>query len=359
MKAKIKNFKIFEAKSILEKPIADSTHKLTEISFLVLRIKLESGIEGEAFLLRFQYSKNSILGALKDIGELIIGESVFETKKVIKEVEAQSEYFGREGINQWALAAFNIAMWDAWGKILEQPIWKILGVSTTKIPIYGSGGWISYTTDELIDEVVNYKSIGYKAVKIKVGKTDWKEDLERLQLVKENLGDEVTIMMDANQGMKLSNALQLARASRELGIYWFEEPIDTRDFEGYKILREKAGISIAMGEREYSLVTLKALLNKNALDLWQPDILRIGGVERWLESASLARVHNISVLPHFYKEYDVPLLSTIENGVGAESFNWVDSLIDNPISIKNGITTPHDRPGWGFKFKNEKLNELH
>ncbi|RRN77261.1 mandelate racemase/muconate lactonizing enzyme family protein, partial [Pseudoxanthomonas sp. SGD-10] len=90
----------------------------------------------------------------------------------------------------------------------------------------------------------------------------------------------------------------------------------------------------------------------------QPDILRLGGVEMWRNSAALAGSYHVDVLPHYYKDYDVPLLCTIPNGVGAESFDWIDSLIDRPLQIKNGMTTPHDLPGWGFNFKDEFLNEV-
>ena len=171
---KIKNFQIFSVKAKLKKSISDSTHTLTEISFLVLRIYTSGGITGESYLLSFQYSPFAIVGALKDIGTIVIGEEVSDTVKVFEKINLANEYFGQEGINRWAQAAFNIAMWDAWCKKLGQPIWKVLGTSRTEIPIYGSGGWLSYTTDELISEVNDYKSRGFQAVKIKVGKADWK-----------------------------------------------------------------------------------------------------------------------------------------------------------------------------------------
>lgn len=358
MASKIKSFRIFSSKSILEKPISDSTHTLTEISFLIVRIYLQNGVMGEAYLLSFQYNRNAIIGALKDAGERLVGRQVFQTAKVLEDFSGENEYFGREGLNQWAQATYNIAMWDAWGKILDQPVWKILGTARTRIPVYGSGGWISYSEEELLDEVWTYKAKGFKAVKIKVGKPDWREDLERLKLVREKVGPEIEIMMDANQGMSVANALSLAGTAREIDITWFEEPIDSRDVQGYRILREKAGISIAMGEREYSLHRLNDLLHNNAMDLWQPDILRIGGVERWRESAAMARIHNVSVLPHYYKEYDVPLLCTITNGFGSESFDWVDSLIDKPLTIRDGSACPNDGPGWGFRFRDDKLMEI-
>lgn len=202
------NYHIYSAKAKLSKPVSDATHTLTEISFIVLRIQLKSGITGESYMLSFQYSPHAIAGALKDAGELAIGEKVYNTVNVFEKINAANEYFGREGINRWAQAAFNIAMWDGWCKTLHQPIWKVLGGAKKKIPIYGSGGWLSYSTDELIAELTDYKKRGFHAVKIKVGKTDWKEDLERLKKVREAVGNDIGIMMDANQGMNVASALQ-------------------------------------------------------------------------------------------------------------------------------------------------------
>lgn len=355
---KIENFELFTAKAKLNKPNADATHTLTEISFIVVRIYTKGGTMGEAYLLSFQYSPQAIIGALKDQGQYLIGEDVCNTVKVYTALNHTNEYFGNEGINRWAQAAYNIAMWDAWCKILKQPIWKVLGNSARKIPAYGSGGWISYSIDELVDEVKGYAARGFKSVKIKVGKPDWREDLERLQIVREAVGPSIKIMMDANQGMNVPDALALARAARKIGIQWFEEPIDHADYEGYSILRNQAGISLAMGEREYSTTPLRELLKRNALDIWQPDILRLGGVEAWRNSAALACAYNVPVLPHYYKDYDVPLLSTIPNGAGTESFDWIDPLIDNPVKFDDGFAVPHDVPGWGFTFKDEFLTAV-
>jgi len=355
---RVKKYSIYQAKSILEKTIADSTHILTEISFIVLRIELYNGVEGESYLLSFQYSPGAITGSLKDHGEMIIGEPINEIGKVFKNFDRSNEYFGIEGVNRWAQSAFNIAMWDAWGKILKQPIWKIFGYYGRKVSIYGSGGWLSYTPEELIDEVTGYKSRGFKSVKIKVGSPDWKTDLERLKMVRHAIGNDINIMIDANQGMDVSSALQLAKAVQGLNIYWFEEPVLHTDYDGFQALKRQTGISLAFGEREYNTVSLRELLLRNAIDIWQPDILRIGGVEEWRNSAALAGSFNVPVLPHFYKDYDVPLLCTIPNGKGAESFDWIDKLIDFPMAIEKGMASPSERPGWGFRFKDNCLNSL-
>ncbi|RED96546.1 mandelate racemase/muconate lactonizing enzyme family protein [Marinoscillum furvescens] len=354
----IRDVKLYKASSELKKPIADATHTLTEISFVVMRIQLENGIIGESYLLSFQYSPNAIIGALQDIIPVVKGYKTNETGLVYQKLNDLHEYFGNQGLLRWAQAAINIAMWDAWGKANNQPIHQLLGTTREKVSIYGSGGWISYTIDELIEEVTDYASRGFKAVKIKVGSPKVSTDLERLRKVREAVGDKVDIMMDANQGMDLPAAIKLANGARELNIHWFEEPVNHQNFQAYEILKNQTGISLAMGEREFDTLPLRELVTRNALDIWQPDILRIGGVEAWRESAALAASFHLPVLPHYYKDYDVPLLCTIPNGVGAESFDWVDPLIDNPMVLKDGFAQPHDRPGWGFSFIDDQLTAI-
>lgn len=165
-------------------------------------------------------------------------------------------------------------------------------------------------------------------------------------------------MMDANQGMNLKGALALSKAASKIGIDWFEEPFNHREYNSYKELKKQTNIKIAMGEREYNFEVLHTLIKEKALDLWQPDLLRIGGVEKWIASAKIAGKNGIPTLPHYYKDYDVPLLCTIKNGYAVKSFDWIDGLIDNTLEIKNGFTYPRTGNGWGFSFIKEKLIKL-
>lgn len=354
----IRGVSLYKAFSELKKPISDATHTLTEISFVVMRIQLENGIVGESYLLSFQYSPNAIIGALQDVIPVVKGHKAYETGTVFQKLETLFEYFGNQGLLRWTQAAVNIAMWDAWGKAQGQPIHKLLGVTKEQVAIYGSGGWISYSIDELIEEVAGYADRGFKAVKIKVGSPKVSTDLERLRQVRKAVGDAVDIMMDANQGMDLPSAIKLANAAKDLNIQWFEEPVHHQDFQAYQVLKQQTGISLAMGEREFDTLPLRELVTRNALDIWQPDLLRIGGVEAWRASAALAASFHLPVLPHYYKDYDVPLLCTVPNGVGAESFDWVDPLIDNPMTVKEGYAKPHNLPGWGFSFIDDRLTEI-
>lgn len=360
MQHEIKELKIYSAVSRMSRPIADATHTISDIAFYVVELITEEGVTGQGYLLSFHYSPGAIEGALKDIRRFILerGFCVHETLRMKQEYEAECEYFGNPGLLRWAQATVNVAMWDAWGKLLKQPVYKILGGCDRRIPVYGSGGWLSYSDQELLEEVLDYKERGFQAVKIKVGSPDLERDLGRIAKAREALGPQVRIMMDANQGMSVPDAIKLSNNARDIGIHWFEEPVSNTDFAGYEIIRSKTGISLAMGEREYDDNALKELIRRNGLDLWQPDLIRIGGVEEWRNTAALARAYHIPCLPHYYKDYDVPLLATVSNACGAESFDWIDGIIDKPMVIKDGYAQQREGNGWGFSFRHEFLQEI-
>lgn len=357
---RIKDIRIYQAVSKLSRPIADATHDISKIAFYVLEVETADGTVGQGYLLSFHYSPNAIEGALKDLKKFVLARDyhIYETAQVQKDYEIESEYFGIVGLQRWALAALNVAMWDAWSRANGQPIYRMFGCHRKPIPVYGSGGWISYTDEELVDEVVNYKKRGFTAVKIKVGSPDMERDIRRLHLVREAVGPDLKIMMDANQGMDVPSAVKLISQVEDLGIFWFEEPVVNTDFEGYATIHAKTRISLAMGEREYSTVALRELIGRRALDLWQPDLIRLGGVEAWRDSAALANAYHIPVLPHYYKDYDVPLLATVANPYGAESFDWIDAIIDEPMIIQNGFALQREGNGWGFRFLPQHMTEV-
>src|SRR5262249_46165777 len=156
--------------------------------------ELDSGVTGDGHLLAFHYSPQAILGALKDIAPMAIGREVSATGELIARHESETEYFGNAGIHRWATGLINVAMWDAWAKTLDVPVWKMFGVWRDRVPLYGSGGWLSYSIDELLDEVHNYARRGFRAVKIKVGSAEIAADVDRLSKVREAVGPDIQVM---------------------------------------------------------------------------------------------------------------------------------------------------------------------
>ena len=356
--SKIRDIKVHLVSRPITGGFADATRKVETVGFTVVRVITDDGTEGFGVTYHEVGGEATKLMIEKNIKPRLIGRDPFETEVIWNELVAYLRGVGRKGLMFCALSAIDIALWDLKGKILGMPLYKLFGGEQTKIPVYGSGGWISYTEQELVDEVVDYKKRGFQAVKIKVGHPDMNEDVERLTKVREVVGNDLKIMMDANQGMDVPSAIKLVNAVEHLNIHWFEEPVVNTDFEGYASIHSKTRVSLAMGEREYNTVALRELIGRRAIDLWQPDIIRLGGVEEWIRSAALADAYNIPVLPHYYKDYDVPLLATVRNPYGAESFDWIDAIIDNPMVIDNGYAQLREGNGWGFEFLHQYMEEV-
>jgi L-alanine-DL-glutamate epimerase-like enolase superfamily enzyme len=236
---------------------------------------------------------------------------------------------------------------------------RLFGTHCESISIYGSGGWLSYSDQELVEEASSYARRGFAAVKIKVGSADIARDMARLRKVREAVGPKVRLIIDGGQGMRRADARALALEAAALGVAWFEEPLHHRDYEGYASLHASGGPLLAMGESEYDVEALKALVACNGIDMWEPDLMRLGGVESWRASAAYAAAHHVTILPHFYRDYDVPLLCGTPNALAAEHFDWIDDLIDTPMHMEGGKAFPRQGPGWGFRFKQAALAEMH
>jgi len=225
------------------------------------------------------------------------------------------------------------------------------------VPIYGSGGWLSYSVDELLEEVTGHLKRGFTKVKMKVGRSDIRQDAERVRAVRNAIGDKVRLMVDANQAWTAQQAISFARLVQDQDIYWFEEPVAKDDLDGYCKVVTKCDMSIATGEREYSLDAFREFLTRGAAAIVQPDVLRIGGLSQALKVAHLAQAFHRKVAPHFYKEIDVHLLAATPNGLFLEYFPWIDDLLVHPLEIENGIAKVPTRPGLSLEFKPEVIRE--
>ena len=154
MNNQIKNITFYEAESPLSANIADATHSIPAIKFIITEIELQNGVKGEGYLLSFHYSSNAIKGALTDMKSFVLahGYDVSDTERLYRDWEIESEYFGNDGLLKWAIAIINIAMWDARGKLASKSVLELLGGTPQKVEIYGSGGWLSYSDKELVEE---------------------------------------------------------------------------------------------------------------------------------------------------------------------------------------------------------------
>lgn len=207
----------------------------------------------------------------------------------------------RRGILLSALSAIDVALWDLKGKILRQPISVLLGGRKREnVKAYATGLYFSdgpNLSQRLADEALSYKQNGFNAIKMKVG-LGIKEDIENVKAVRQALGPDVELMVDANHAFSLKEALQLARAIEPYNIAWFEEPISPEDYQAYRQLKLRTTIPIAGGECEYLRAGFLHLFENRCVDIAQPDICAAGGLTEVKKICSLAQTFGVELTPH-------------------------------------------------------------
>jgi L-alanine-DL-glutamate epimerase-like enolase superfamily enzyme len=337
-------------------PIADSTHELTFLDLILVEV-FAGDHSGISYMLSFDYAPLLLKGIVDhELKRHVIGLDADQIRAIYERNLQATEYIGREGLAMWGTAAIDVALWDLLGKRLGVPAALLFGANAKAVPVYGSGGWISYTDEQLADEVSRYLARGFQAVKLKVGGNE-DRDVERVAAVRKAIGPERKLMIDANQGLTLDGALRLARRLEQYRVAWLEEPFAKDDIESYLRLASQTEIPLAAGEREFGVPPFRRLVESRCISVVQPDLLRVGGVTGWRLVAGLAESNLLKVAPHFYREHDLHLAAAQPNLIAIESFDWLDPLLKHPFEIKNGLAVVPDRPGFGVAFREAAVRE--
>ncbi|MGQ9782005.1 MAG: mandelate racemase/muconate lactonizing enzyme family protein, partial [Nitrososphaeria archaeon] len=197
---------------------------------------------------------------------------------------------GRKGAAIIAMSQIDIGIWDIIGKKLKTPVYKLLGGFRDRVPGYGSGGVLSLSKEQLVREQMSWVEEGFKAVKMKVGRRDPDEDIEHVRAVREAIGKNVDLMVDANNGWSTSTAIRMAKR--------LEEPVMAEDYDGYARVAAFTEIPIAGGESEYTKFGFKELLLRNCIDICQADVGKVGGITEYMKVAAMAEAFNIPMCPH-------------------------------------------------------------
>jgi len=339
-------------------PIADSSHILRFMDLIVVEVRAGDH-SGWSYMLSFDYAPALLKGIIdQELKRYVVGCSADEIRAVYEQNLQTTEYIGREGLAMWGTAAIDVALWDLLARRLEVPASLLFGRRFNAVPVYGSGGWISYSDEELADEVCRYIARGFGGVKIKIGSPKEDQDVERIRAVRRALGPDRKLMVDANQGLTLERALRLVRRVEDCHLDWLEEPFPKNDLESYARLACATDIPLAAGEREFGVEPFRRMANARSVGIMQPDLLRVGGVTGWRLVAGLAEAHLLRIAPHFYREYDVHLAAAQPNLVAIESFDWLSDLLESPFEVRDGLAVVPERPGFGVTFRPEAIREF-
>ena len=276
-----------------------------------------------------------------------------------KDMVAAIRNLGRPGICSMVISTLDTALWDLKGKLLGQPLALLLGAAHSEIPIYGSGGFTSYTQAQLQEQLQGWSDQGMKRVKMKVGREPDK-DLHRIGAARAVIGEDTELFIDANGAYHRKQALDVAWRCSDLGVTWFEEPVSSDDLEGLRLLRDQGppGMAISAGEYGYDLPYFRHMLEVQAVDILQADATRCGGVTGFMQVATLCDAFGISLSSHCAPALHLPLCCAAQKAVHLEYFH---DHVRIEQMLFDGVRTPHygtltpdtTAPGLGIVFKEQ------
>ena len=234
---------------------------------------------------------------------MVVGRNPFETEVVWESLYNRLRDHGQKGLSIEAISAIDIALWDLKGQITGLPIWALMGGKNRDYVVpYATGLYRRGGKDELrtlADEAVSYSERGFRAMKLKIGfGPDY--DLAAVKAVREAIGDDIELKVDANHGYNASSAIDLGRRMEKYNIGWFEEPVPPEDIEGYREVKDALSVPVAGGEAEFTRFGFHRLFQARAVDIAQPDCTVTGGISEFMKIVSLATIHNIQCYPHVW-----------------------------------------------------------
>ena len=295
--------------------------------------------------------------------ESVIGEDPFCNEKIWDELW-EPKISGRRGLTTRVISGIDIALWDIKGKASNQPVYKLLGGFTNKVPVYIAGGYYEdgKGLKELQEEMLTSVNMGADAVKIKIGGVSINEDIERVKAVREAIGPNVKLLVDANCAYRFYEAIEISKKMEPYDIFWFEEPIPPDDYKGHRLISEATTIPVATGENEYTKYGFRDLIESRSAAILQPDALIMGGVTEFMKVAAQAQAHNLPIAPHGKQEVHIHLLCAIPNGLILEYYReethpLYDQMYEFTIKVEKGFVSPPELPGFGIIPKMDVLEQ--
>ena len=344
----------------LSTPISDAKvftgrqKPMTEVVFLFCEIITRNGVEG----IGFSYSKRAggpgQYAHACEVADTLIGQDPNDIEKIWQQLCWAGASVGRSGLATQALAAIDICLWDLKAKRAGLPLAKLIGAHRDSVRCYNtSGGFLHTELSQVLDNASASLDQGIGGIKIKVGHPDSAVDLSRVAAVRERIGDDVPLMVDANQQWDRPTAGRMGRALEQYGLVWIEEPLDAYDYTGHADLAAALDTAIATGEMLTSVAEHDALIRNRSADIIQPDAPRIGGITNFLKLAVLADHAGLQLAPHFAMEIHLHLAACYPREPWVEHFDWLAPLFNEQLEISDGRMHLSDRPGLGITLTDQ------
>ena len=344
----ISDLSVTTATPELPSPLLTASGKLTNAALVLVKITSKCGIEGHSYL----FSPNAkLLPALVSA----ISAAFEEVKGKSCSPETNTDYlldkfklFGGTGILTMAFAAIDMASWDLLGHALGKPLYRLWGGTNTTIPSYESSGLSIGSFSQVLDQAETFLSNGNSRMKVRLGYETITEEVMLLSRLKDELGDNIELMVDYNQGLTVDQAFERCKELDDLGLTWIEEPILADMLEKAAELTAATRTPIQLGENLWSLTEVERALNLGSSDYLMPDVAKIGGATQWLRAAKMAERHGLKVSSHLYPEISAHLMASISNAHYMEYADWTKLQFSGHQSPQNNHVIITNKTGVGL-----------
>lgn len=335
-------------------PWEDATHRVPAMEVIVLELTV-GGRPAYGFSYTVGVGGTAVRALLQDYClSQLLGR---DARYVVGTWDSLYHHLHRTGmgaITTLALAAIDVALWEVRALASGRPLHLELGGTARSVPAYTSGIDLHLTPEELFALQQQKRAEGYEWFKIKVGLPRLADDVARVGAAREAIGPDAHLVLDANQGWDLGEAIRRCRAFETFDARWIEEPLAPENIAGHATLRGKTGIPIAVGESLYTVQAVRDYLLADAVDIVQADIARVGGLTPWLKIANLAAAWNRPVAPHFLAELSIHALCGVDNGLVLENVRGGSlhdlGLAHDPLHVEGGVGKPGPAAGHGVRL---------
>jgi D-galactarolactone cycloisomerase len=297
---------------------------------------------------------------------LLRGEDPTDVDRLWERMYGLTRWYGRKGVAMSAIGGVDTALWDLRGKALGKPVWKLLGGKLAGCPAYASGLLWKDDISDLADEAVTYIDRGFRRVKMRLARSE-EYDMAAVQEVRKAIGPDNDVIIDASMRYHPDLARRMGKFFAQQGVFWYEEPFAPENIDAFVALRREVEIPLAAGENEFGLQGFRELIRAGAVDIVQPDASRCGGISEVLKVAKLAHEYTMRFATHSWSDAvaiiaNAQVVSAMPNGISVEidqmNNPFVNDLLDEPLSITEGLLKLSDAPGLGISLNTDGVERL-
>lgn len=341
----------------MRRPLGTSASRITEAPLLLLDLTTAEGVTGRGYLFCYHESTgHAAMPLVREAADRLAGTSAAPAD-VRRLLAGHYRLVGLRGLVATVLAGIDMTCWDALAIAAGRPLATLLGARPRAVPAYNSTGLGLLEPHEAADEAVALAD-GFPAVKMRLGRPAPRADLAAVRAVRAALRDDIHLMADFNQALRLDEARERCRMLDGEGLSWIEEPIRHDDYAGAAELADALDTPVQLGENFAGPRAMADALARHAGDLVMPDVDRIGGVTGWQAAATLADLADLPMSAHLYPEISAHLLAATPTAHWLEYVDWADPILTEPLTVTNGHVTASQRPGTGITWDEEAVTHF-